>query len=235
MTERPAAPACNRLLAALPPAEYARLSPHLETVALTLAQTLYAPDEPIAHVYFPTEGVVSLLQYDVDGTPVEVATVGNEGMVGLPVFLGLESTPGRAMVQVVGAGQRIPADAFRREVGAETPLHDLLHRYTQALMVQMAQGTACNRLHPVAVRCARWLAMTRDRVRHDEFELTQEFLAKMLGTRRAAVSEAAGTLQEAGLIRYARGVITVLDRAGLEAAACACYGIIRAQYEQALG
>ncbi len=222
----------NRLLAALPPDEYARLAPYLETIALTFKQVLYAPDEPITHIYFPTEGVASLLQLNTDGTAVEVATVGNEGMVGLPVFLGLESTPGQAIVQIVGAGQRIPAGVFRREVPAGTPLHELLHRYTQALM---AQGAACNRLHPIQERCARWLAMTRDRVRGDTFELTQEFLAQMLGTRRAAVSEAAGALQEEGLIRYTRGTITVLDRAGLEEAACACYGIIRAQYERALG
>jgi CRP-like cAMP-binding protein len=225
----------NRLLAALPPDEYARLAPHLETVALSFKLVLYAPDEPITHLYFPTEGVASLLQFNTDGTAVEAATVGNEGMVGLPVFLGLESTPGQAVVQIAGAGQRIPWNVFRREVQAGTPLHDLLHRYTQALMVQMAQGAACNRLHSITERCARWLAMTRDRVRGDEFALTQEFLAQMLGTRRAAVSEAASALQEAGLIRYTRGTIRVLDRAGLEEAACACYGIIRTQYERALG
>jgi CRP-like cAMP-binding protein len=225
----------NRLLAALPPDEYARLAPSLETVALTLKQQLYASEQPITHLYFPVEGVVSLVQGDLDGQVVEVATVGNEGMVGLPVFLGQESTPGEAFVQIVGAAQRLSAAVFRREVGPGTPLHALLHRYTQALMVQMAQNAACNRLHPIDVRCARWLAMTRDRVPTDTFALTQEFLALMLGTRRAAVSEAAGALQEAGLIRYARGVITILDREGLEAAACACYGIIRTQYERALG
>jgi CRP-like cAMP-binding protein len=233
--DAPARPSGNRLLAALPPAEYARLAPHLETVALTLKQVLYAPDAPITHVYFPTEGVVSLVHGTAGGQTVEVATVGNEGMVGLPVFLGLESTPGQAFVQIVGAAQRMPAATFRREVQVGTPLHALLHRYTQALMVQMAQNIACNRLHPITARCARWLAMTRDRVMSNTFELTQEFLGQMLGTRRAAVGEAASALQEAGLIRYVRGAITVLDRAGLEAAACECYAIIRAQYMRALG
>jgi CRP-like cAMP-binding protein len=232
---RDAAPNGNRLLATLPPDEYARLAPHLETVALALKQVIYEPDEPIPHVYFVAEGVVSLTQGEVNGQTVEVATVGDEGMVGLPVFLGLDSTPGHAFVQIVGAAQRMPAAVFRREVRAGTPLHDLLHRYTQALMVQMAQGAACNRLHSVDARCARWLLQTHDRVRGDEFELTQEFLARMVGVRRAAVSEVAGALQEAGLIRYTRGTIRVLDRAGLEAAACACYGIIRTQYERALG
>jgi CRP-like cAMP-binding protein len=179
--------------------------------------------------------VISLVQGELDGQVVEVATIGNEGMAGLPVFLGLESTAGQAFVQVAGAAQRMPSDVFRREVGAGTALHERLHRYTQALMVQMAQGAACNRLHPIAERCARWLAMTHDRVPSDTFELTQEFLGQMLGTRRAAVNEAMGIIQEAGLVRYTRGVITVLDRAGLEAVACKCYGIIRAQYERALG
>jgi CRP-like cAMP-binding protein len=231
----PARPTGNRLLAALPPAEYARLAPHLETVVLTVKQQIYAANGPITHLYFPVAGVISLVQGELDGQVVEVATIGNEGMAGLPVFLGLESTPGQAFVQIAGAAQRMPSDVFRREVGAGTLLHDLLHRYTQALMVQMAQGAACNRLHPIDARCARWLAMTRDRVPSDTFELTQEFLGQMLGTRRAAVNEAMGTIQEAGLIRYTRGVITVRDRAGLEAAACECYGIIRAQYERALG
>lgn len=228
-------PAGNWLLAALPPEEYARLAPHLEAIALTFKLVLYEPDAPITHVYFPVEGVVSLVQGEPNGQTVEVATIGNEGMVGLPVFLGLDSTPGRAFVQIVGAAQRMPADVFQREVGAGTPLHALLHRYTQALMVQMAQGAACNRLHPINARCARWLLQTHDRVQSDTFELTQEFLGQMLGTRRAAVNEAAGILQAAGLISYTRGTISVLDRAGLEKAACECYEIIRAQYERALG
>lgn len=222
----------NRLLAALSQDEYARLAPYLETIALTFKQVLYEPDEPIPYIYFMAEGVASLLQFNSDGVAVEVATVGNEGMIGLPVFLGMESTPGQAIVQIVGAAQRMPTEVFRREVRAGAPLHDLLHRYTQALMVQMAQGAACNRLHPTGERCARWLLQTRDRVRGDEFELTQEFLGQMLGTRRAAVNEAAGQLQQAGLISYSRGVITVLDRPGLQAAACECYGIIRAAYDR---
>jgi CRP-like cAMP-binding protein len=231
----PDRPAGNRLLAALPADDYARLLPHLETISLPFKQILHAPDEPIAHVYFVTEGVVSLVHFSAEGTAVEVATIGNEGMVGLPVFLGAESTPGQALAQVPGAALRMPAAVFRRAVPPGSPLHALLQRYTHALMVQMAQGVACNRLHPIAARAARWLLQTRDRVRTDAFPLTQEFLAEMLGTRRAAVSQAAGQLQRAGLITYARGVITIRDRTRLEEAACACYGIIRTAYDRVVG
>jgi CRP-like cAMP-binding protein len=231
----PDRPAGNRLLAALPADDYARLLPHLETISLPFKQILHAPDAPIAHVYFPTEGVVSLVHFSAEGTAVEVATIGNEGMVGLPVFLGAESAPGQALAQVPGAALRMPAAVFRRAVPPGSPLHTLLQRYTHALMVQMAQGVACNRLHPIAARAARWLLQTRDRVRTDAFPLTQEFLAEMLGTRRAAVSQAAGQLQRAGLITYTRGVITIRDRTRLEEAACACYGIIRTAYDRVVG
>jgi CRP-like cAMP-binding protein len=231
----PDRPAGNRLLAALPADDYARLLPHLETISLPFKQILHAPDVPIAHVYFVTEGVVSLVHFSAEGTAVEVATIGNEGMVGLPVFLGAESTPGQALTQVPGAALRMPAAVFRRAVPPGSPLHALLQRYTHALMVQMAQGVACNRLHPIAARAARWLLQTRDRVRTDAFPLTQEFLAEMLGTRRAAVSQAAGQLQRAGLITYTRGVITIRDRTRLEEAACACYGIIRTAYDRVVG
>jgi CRP-like cAMP-binding protein len=230
-----ACPGANRLLAALPADDYARLARHLETVALPLKQVLYAPDVPIPHVYFPTEGVCSLLQIMADGTAVEVATVGHEGLVGLPVFLGVASTPGQALVQVPGAALRLATDIFRREVVCGCPLHALLQRYTQALLVQMAQGLACNHLHPIAARCARWLLQTHDHVRAEEFLLTQEFLAQMLGVRRASVNAAAGALQRAGLIRYARGIITIRDRPGLEAVACECYGIIQAQHDRVFG
>jgi CRP-like cAMP-binding protein len=231
----PDRPAGNRLLAALPADDYARLLPHLETISLPFKQILHAPDAPIAHVYFVTEGVVSLVHFSAEGTAVEVATIGNEGMVGLPVFLGAESTPGQALAQVPGAALRMPAAVFRRAVPPGSPLHALLQRYTHALMVQMAQSVACNRLHPIAARAARWLLQTRDRVRTDAFPLTQEFLAEMLGTRRAAVSQAAGQLQRAGLITYTRGVITIRDRTRLEEAACACYGIIRTAYDRVVG
>lgn len=222
----------NRLLAALPGDEYTRLSPYLEAVALTFKQVLYASNEPIEYVYFVTEGVGSLLQYMSDGAAVETATVGNEGMVGLPVFLGVDATPGLAMVQIPGAALRMSSEVLRREVVPGSPLHALLHRYTQALMVQMAQGVVCNRLHPIDARCARWLLQTHDRVPGNEFPLTQEFLAQMLGARRAAVNEVAGELQQAGLIRYTRGSITVVDRQGLEEVACECYAIIRDVYDR---
>jgi CRP-like cAMP-binding protein len=223
----PDRPTGNRLLAALPADDYARLLPHLETISLPFKQILHAPDAPIAHVYFLTEGVVSLVHFSAEGTAVEVATIGNEGMVGLPVFLGAESTPSQALAQVPGAALRMPAAVFRRAVPPGSPLHALLQRYTHALMVQMAQGVACNRLHPIAARAARWLLQTRDRVRTDAFPLTQEFLAQMLAVRRSSVSEVAATLAEDGCIGYSRGTITVLDRDRLEANSCTCYRVIR--------
>jgi CRP-like cAMP-binding protein len=190
---------------------------------------------PIPYVWFIERGVASVIRAMQDGTLIEVSVIGNEGMVGLPVFLGAERTPSQALVQVPGAGLRMQATLFRREVPAGSPLHDLLHRYTQTLINQMAQGMVCNRLHSIAQRCARWLLLTHDRVDSDQFPLTQQFLAHMLGVRRASVSTVASTLQKAGLIRYSRGVITILDRPGLEAAACECYRIIQAEYDRLLG
>jgi CRP-like cAMP-binding protein len=224
----------NRLLTALPPEAQARLLPHLERVALRLKDILYEPNEPIRHVYFPLNGVTSLLSLADDGQAVEVGTVGNEGLVGLAVFLGAERTPGRALSQVPGEALRMTTEAFTAATTPEGPLRALLHRYTQALMVEMAQSAACNRLHPMAQRCARWLLMTHDRVEADQFLLTQEFLAQMLGERRAQVNAAAGRLRQAGLIRYTRGTITVLNRPGLEEAACQCYGIIKTEYDRLL-
>jgi CRP-like cAMP-binding protein len=224
----------NRLLAALPPEVSARLLPHLETVALGLKDIVYAANEPIEHVYFPINGMISMVSLMEDGQAVEVGTIGNEGMVGLPVFLGAESTPGQAFSQVPGEALRMTAEAFTQEVLPEGPLRALLHRYTQALIVQIAQSSACNRLHTDEQRCARWLLMTHDRVGADQFLLTQEFLAEMLGVRRARVNAVAGSLRTGGLIRYSRGLMTILDRRGLEEAACACYGIIKAEYDRLL-
>src|ERR671932_1570613 len=228
-------PSANRLLAALPRAEYLRLLPYLEPVSLAHRQSLYDAHTPIPYVWFIERGVASVIRAMKDGTLIEISVIGCEGMVGLPVFLGSESTPSQALVQIPGAGLRMEATVFRREVPAGSPLHDLLHRYTQAYINHVVQGMVCNRVHSIAQRCARWLLLTHDRVDADQFPLTQQLLAQMLGVRRASVGTVASTLQKAGLIRYSRGVITILDRPGLEAAACECYRIIQAEYDRLLG
>ena len=225
----------NRLLAALPQDEYERLVANMESVFLKFKQSVYEPNEPIEYVYFVQNGVTSLLNVMEDGREVEVATVGNEGMVGLPVFLGADKIPGRAFSQIPGDALRMKADVFKDKVTPGTRLHDLLQRYTQALFNQIAQGAACNSLHSVEERMCRWLLMTQDRVGEDEFPLTQEFLSQMLGVRRPTVSTAASILQKAGLIRYSRGSITVLEREGLEASSCECYGIIKAEFDRLVG
>jgi CRP-like cAMP-binding protein len=225
----------NRLLKALPRDEYERLAPHLEAVRPELKQTLYAYEEPIPDVYFLHEGVVSLIQFLDGEEPVEVATVGNEGMVGLPVFHGADRTPARAFVQIPGEAMRMERETFRRLVTPGSPLHDLLHRYTQALMVQLAQNSACNRRHSIEQRFAKWLCLTQDRVRGNEFPLTQEFLAQMLGVRRAGVSEVASRVQQEGLIHYHRGQVIIVDLEGLRARTCECYRIIRSEFDQMVG
>lgn len=227
-------PARNHLLAALPSTIYDALLPLLEPIALNLRQILYAPNEPITHVYFPVDGVCSIVSLLENDIVIEVATVGHEGMIGIPVFLGATHTPGQAFAQVPGAAFRMEAQAFRQALEDYPRLGAVLQRYTQALFVQIAQSTACNRAHPVNERCARWLLMTADRVGRDEFALTQEFLGQMLGVRRASVNVAARTLQQAGLIDYSRGLITIRDRAGLESLACECYGIIKTEYDRLL-
>lgn len=225
----------NRLLAALPKEEYERLVANMEGVSLKLKQSVYEPNELIEYVYFVKNGVVSLLTVMEDGREVEVATVGNEGMVGLPVFLGSDKIPGKAFSQVPGDALRMKADVFKDKVTPGSPLHDLLQRYTQALFNLIAQGSACNSLHSVEERMCRWLLMTQDRVGQDEFPLTQEFLSKMLSVRRPTVSMTASILQKAGLICYSRGKITILDREGLEASSCECYGIITAEFDRLVG
>ena len=222
----PKPPTGNRLLDSLPRPDMERLRPHLEAVAVGVRHVIYEPNGPILHVYFPTGCVISLVTYLMDGSAVEMATIGLEGMVGLPIFLGTDTMPSRAFGQVPGDALRITAAALTAEIKRNGPLVRVLNRYTQALFNQVAQTTACNRVHLVEQRCARWLLQTHDRVGSDQFLLTQEFLAQMLGVRRSGVSAAAGSLQKAGLIRYARGRITVLDRPGLESAACECYGVI---------
>ena len=231
----PDRPSANRLLAALPRAEYLRLLPHLEPVSLALGQSLYAAHTSIPYVWFIERGVVSVFRVTQEGALIEIAMIGHEGMVGLAVFLGTGGMLSQALVQIPVTGVRMPATVFRREVRAGSPLHDLLHRYTQAYINQVVQGMVCNRVHSIAQRCARWLLLTHDRVDSDQLPLTQAFLAHMLGVRRASVGTVASTLQKAGLIRYSRGVITILDRSGLEAAACECYRIIKAEYDRLRG
>lgn len=232
MSNKSRNPVKNQLLAVLPQEEYERLNAYLETVFLKLKQNLYLPNEPIEYIYFVNSGVASLLNLMEDGTAVEVATIGNEGMVGLPVFLGADRILGQAMVQIPGDALRMKADVFKDKVTPGSPLHDLLQRYTQTLFNQIAQSAACNRLHSVEERMCRWLLMTQDRVGQDSFVLTQEFLSQMLGVRRPTVSIAASILQKAGLIRYSRGNITILDREGLENASCECYRIIQVDFER---
>lgn len=224
----------NRLLAAIPPDEYSRVLAYMEIVPLKYKQPLYLNNQPIEYVYFPKQGVVSLLTIMGDGSAVEVGTVGNEGMVGLPVLLGAKSVPGQSFAQIPGEAWRMSVDAFKVHVFAGSPLHELLQRYTQALFNLIAQSAACNRLHSIEERFARWLLMTADRVETNSFLLTQEFLAQMLGVNRSSVSLTASIIQRAGLIEYVRGQMTILDRSGLEATTCECYQIVKAEFERLL-
>ena len=228
----PRVPAKNRLLAALPKEEYERLLPKPEPISLNFKEVLYQPNEPIQYVYFVNHGVVSLLTIMEDGTVVEIATVGNEGMAGLPVFLGGDTIPYNAMVQIPGDAVRMKTDVFKDLVNQGSSLHGLLQRYTQALLNQISQSAACNRVHSIEERCCRWLLMTRDRVDSDNFPLTQEFLSQMLGVRRPSVSVVASILQKAGLIGYQRGRMTILDRHGLEAASCECYQLVKQEFDR---
>lgn len=225
----------NKLIAALTTEEYERLIPKMESITLHFKQFLYLPNEPIEYVYFPNSGIISLLTVLGDGGLVEVATVGNEGMIGTPILLEVDRIPAETVVQVPGDGLRMKVNVFRREVPPGSPFHKLLLRYTQTLMNQIMQTGGCNRLHKVEERCCRWLLLTHDRVDSDEFPITQEFLSQMLGVRRASVSEVAATLQKAGLIRYHRGKMTILDRQGLEAGSCECYQVFKEEYKRLLG
>ena len=217
----------NRLLASLPRQSYRDLLRHLDPVTLVFGDVLYEAGTRIRDVYFPDKSVVSLLTV-VDGhNALEVGLVGGEGMVGLPLALGVETSPVRALVQGGGGAMQMTAAHFRTAFNASPPLQRRLSRYTHELMAQITQTAACNRFHRVEARLARWLLMTRDRVSSDEFRLTHEFLSHMLGVRRVGVTEAASGLQRRGLIEYARGEICILDNAGLEAAACTCYRRVR--------
>lgn len=233
VSKSPRIPVENRLLATLPHQEYDRLLPNLETVSLDFKLVLYAPEDPIEYVYFPNNGVVVSLLLVMEGSiAAEVGMVGTEGMVGLSVFLGAETTPFRAIVQVPGDAMRMKADVFKSSVNQGGALNGLLMRYTQALLIQISQSVACKSHHSMEQRCCRWLLMTHDRAGSDQFPITQEFLSQMLGVRRAGVTEAAGVLQKAGLLRYSRGRMTILDRLGLEEAACDCYRSVKAHEDR---
>ena len=231
----PSAAGRNQLLQLLRGAEYERLRPHLTIVSLRSGQNVIKPSARVRYVYFPQTAVFSVISVMRDNRAAEVGTVGNEGFVGLSVFLGADSMPSECLAQVAGDASRMEADAFRGAVAGSPALAALMGRYTQAFMVQVAQTAACNGAHLVEERCARWLLMTHDRVEADEFPITHEFLSFMLGVRRAGVTVAMRTLQASGIISYARGRVRIIDRPRLEAAACECYGVVRASFERLMG
>jgi len=225
----------NRLLATLPGKDHRQVLANCEPVELHLAEVISEPGERIRHVYFPTDSFVSLVTPPDDHAGLEVGLVGDEGMIGTPLILGVEVTPLRTFVQGAGPAWRMTPERFRDALGPSRALQTTLNRYLHVLMSQLAQMVACTRFHMVEARLARWLLMTQDRAHSDHFHVTQEFLAFMLGVRRVGVTKAASALQQRKLIRYSRGDITVLDRAGLKAAACGCYGTAEALYDQILG
>lgn len=225
----------NRLLEKLAPKELEVLKPALHEIDLPLKKVLYEPNVAIRYVYFVTAGVVSMVNEPETGEIVEFATIGREGMAGFSAMFGAVSLPSKTLVQIPGSALQMKIEDLGRVLEEVPKLHRLLSRYTMALLNQIAQSTSCNRLHEVQERCARWLLQSHDRMDGDSFPLTQEFLSQMLGVHRPTVSIAAGMLQQAGLIQYQRGVITILNRKGLEAAACNCYRLIIAEYERLLG
>jgi CRP-like cAMP-binding protein len=225
----------NLLLCALPPAEFGLLLPHLQPVTFALGQVVYEPGERIEYCYFPTDSVVSLLYTMQDGTTAEMGLVGNEGVLGVALFLGGESTCSRAIVPVAGMALRLAAKILQEEFTHFRPLQLLLLRYTQTLLTQISQTAVCNRLHSVEQRLCRWLLLCHDRKNRSDLFMTQELIANMLGGRRESVTVAAGHLQDAGLIHYCRGHIRILDRVGLEAAACECYRIVEDESDRLLG
>ena len=222
----------NDLLASLPPEEYARLAPYLEQVEMQHGHILYKINDKIEHVYFPLNSMISLVSQTSDGTSVEVGLTGYEGMVGLSVVLGVERSPHIAMVQIHDGAMRLRTEVVREEFKRGGALQDVLLRFTQSLMLQISQVAVCNRLHLVEERLARWLLMSHDRCVSEDLPLTQEFIALMLGVRRAGVTTAAVTLQAEGYINYKRGHISITDRKGLEKYSCGCYQIIKADFDR---
>jgi len=227
-------PRSNRLLAALPEPEWQRWLLQLEPVEMPLGQVLYESGATLDHVYFPANAIVSLLYVMENGASAEIAVVGNEGLVGISLFMGGDTTPSRAVVQSAGQGFRLPAAAMKEEFDRSGPVMHLLLRYTQALITQMAQTAVCNRHHTLDQQLCRWLLLSLDRLQGNELRMTQELIANMLGVRREGVTAAALHLQQAGLIRYSRGHISVLDRAALERRSCECYGVVKKEYDRLL-
>jgi CRP-like cAMP-binding protein len=224
----------NQLLASLPTKEWTRWSASLEAVEMPLGQVLYEPGVALNHVYFPLTSIVSLLYVMENGASAAIAVVGNEGIVGVSLFMGGESTPSRAVVQSAGSGCRLKAQLMKDEFNKAGPVLHLLLRYTQALSTQMSQTAVCNRHHSLDQQLCRWLLLSLDRLEGDELVMTQELIANMLGVRREGVTEGALGLQKSGLIKYARGHITVLDRPGLEKRTCECYAVVKREYDRLL-
>jgi len=227
-------PQQNQLLAALPAADMARWLAQLELVDMPLGDVLYESGGKLSHIYFPTTSIVSLLYVLADGASAEIAIVGREGLVGISLFMGGKSTPSRAVVQSAGQAYRLSAQVMLQDFNRGGPVLHLLLRYTQALITQMAQTAVCNRHHSLDQQLCRWLLLSLDRLDSNELKMTQELIANMLGVRRESVTEAAGHLQDAGLIRYHRGHISVLDRVGLERRTCECYAVVKREYERLL-
>ena len=230
----PHTPKQNHLLGALPASDYDRIQAHLELVPMALGDVLYESGVQLRYVYFPTTSILSLLYVMEDGASAEIAIVGNEGILGISLFMGGESTPSRAVVQSAGHAFRLKAALLKNEFGRFGPTMHLLLRYTQALITQMAQTAVCNRHHSVDQQLCRWLLLSLDRLQTNELSMTQELIANMLGVRREGVTEAAGKLQGAGLISYQRGRITVLDRPRLEARSCECYQVVKTEFDRLL-
>ena len=227
-------PRQNHLLAALPTGDYQRIAPHLELVTMPLSEVLYESGRPLRHVYFPTTSIVSLLYVMEDGASAEIAVVGNEGILGIALFMGGETTPSRAVVQSAGEGYRLKAQLLKKEFNLAGPMLHLLLRYTQSLITQMAQTAVCNRHHSVDQQLCRWLLLSLDRLESNELIMTHELIANMLGVRREGVTEAAGKLHDLGLINYSRGHIMVRDRPGIEQRCCECYGVVKRETDRLL-
>jgi CRP-like cAMP-binding protein len=230
----PHTPSQNRLLAALPAVDYERLRSHLKLVPMPLGHVLYESDRRLRHVYFPTTAIVSLLYMLANGASAEIAVVGNEGIIGVSLFMGGETTPSRAVVQSAGHAYQLPGAILKDEFNRSGAAQHLLLRYTQALITQMAQTAVCNRHHSLDQQLCRWLLLSLDRLASNQLVMTQELIANMLGVRREGVTEAAGHLQKAGLIRYSRGRITVVDRPALEARTCECYAVVKRESDRLL-
>jgi len=234
-SRKAAGPHANRLLRLLPHKDYERLRPHLQRIPLEYKQSLYTAHKAIGFVYFIETGVGSLVNTMANGGAAEAGTIGNEGVVGLPLLLGANRAPTCVYVQVPGVGLRMKATLFKKELARSASMRTVMLRYAHAFFNQVAQSAVCIQFHSLRQRCCRWLLMTHDRMQSDEFLLTQEFLAMMLGVQRTGVTAAAGALQRAGLIRYKRGNVTIIDRPGLERLSCECYDVSKMEFDRLLG